>query len=106
MKRNLPFIIQSKEDTRVSRKSCSYNYADLLRYIPEVLENVPLTTIRKFARKSWRYMDAYNKGLEGRAAEWAINKYKSHRRLPENIENIMKIEFENENWLLGRVLRN
>ena len=46
-------------------------------------------TIQKFARKSWRYIDAYNKGLEGRTAEWAINKYKLHRQLPENIERII-----------------
>ena len=35
---------------------------------------------------SWRYMDAYYKGLEGRTAEWAVKKYQSHRRLPEDIE--------------------
>jgi len=60
-----------------------------LKLIPEVLVSVPITTIRKFARKSWRYMDAYSRGLEGRTAEWAVNKYKLHRRLPENIERIM-----------------
>jgi len=43
-----------------------------LREIPKVLDSVPVTTIRKFARKSWRYMDAYEKGLEGRIAEWAV----------------------------------
>jgi len=31
-------------------------------------------------------MDAYDKGLEGRAAEWAVNKFKFHHRIPENIE--------------------
>ena len=60
-----------------------------MKRVPEVLRSVPLTTIHKFACKSWRYMDAYNKGLEGRTAEWAVNKYKSHRRLPEIIENLM-----------------
>jgi len=34
-------------------------------------------------------MDAYNKGLEGRIAEWAVSKYKSYRHLPKNIERIM-----------------
>jgi len=34
-------------------------------------------------------MDAYNKGLEGRTAEWAVNKYKSHHQLPDNIERLM-----------------
>jgi hypothetical protein len=74
---------------RETRWICSYNFSELLIQVPDVLISVPVTTIRKFARKSWRYMDAYNKGLEGRTAEWAVNKYKSHRRLPENIERIM-----------------
>ena len=43
----------------------------MLREIPKVFDSVPVTTIRKFARKSWSYMDAYEKGLESRIAEWA-----------------------------------
>ena len=41
-------------------------------------------------------MDAYDKGLEGRTAEWVISKYKSHRHLPENIERIMD-QLDNKN---------
>ena len=74
----------------VTRQSCNYNYKDLLKEIPKVLTSVPITTIRKFSRKSWRYMDAYDKGLEGRTAEWAVSKFKSHRRLPENIERMIE----------------
>ena len=37
---------------RETRRSCSYNYADLLRQIPEALVRVPVMTIHKFARKS------------------------------------------------------
>ncbi|CAG8716417.1 5421_t:CDS:2, partial [Funneliformis caledonium] len=37
--------------------------------VPEVLVSVPILSIRKFTHKSWRYIDAYNKGLEGRTAE-------------------------------------
>ncbi|UZO06126.1 uncharacterized protein OCT59_026457 [Rhizophagus irregularis] len=74
---------------RETRRLCNYNYNDLLLKVPEVLISVPVTTIHKFACKSWRYMDAYNKGLEGRTAEWAVSKYKSHHRLPDNIERIM-----------------
>ncbi|CAG8716576.1 21856_t:CDS:2 [Rhizophagus irregularis] len=40
-----------------------------IKQVPEVLICVSVTTICKFACKSWRYMDAYNKGLEGRTAE-------------------------------------
>jgi hypothetical protein len=74
---------------RETRRLCTYSFADLIKKVPEVLVSVPIASIRKFARKSWRYMDAYNKGLEGRTAEWAVNKYKSHRRLPDNIERLM-----------------
>ena len=77
---------------RETRKLCSYSYADLVNRLPQVLNNVPTTIIRKFARKSWRYMDAYDKGLEGQAAEWAVNKYKSHRRIPENIERLIEMD--------------
>ncbi|CAB4419561.1 unnamed protein product [Rhizophagus irregularis] len=52
-----------------TRRICNYNFNDLLIQVLKVLISVPITTIRKFARKSWRYMDAYNKGLEGRNAE-------------------------------------
>ncbi|CAG8658770.1 5310_t:CDS:2, partial [Ambispora gerdemannii] len=76
--------------SRFVKQNDSVNYADLLIRIPEVLISVPTTIIRKFARKSWRYMDAYDKGLEGRTAEWAVSKFKSHRRLPESIERIME----------------
>ena len=50
--------------------------------VPLALGQVSLTLIRKFARKSARYMDAYRKGLTGKAAEYAIKKYHSHRRVP------------------------
>lgn len=71
---------------RETRRICNYTYKDLLEQVPKALVNVPVTIIRNFARKSWRYMDAYDKGLEGRTAEWAVKKYKSHRRLLEDIE--------------------
>ncbi|CAG8728244.1 12694_t:CDS:1, partial [Acaulospora morrowiae] len=58
----------------------------LLEQIPKAFVNVPITIIRNFAHKSWRYMDVYEKGLEGKTAEWAVKKYKSHCILPERIE--------------------
>ncbi|GBB96876.1 hypothetical protein RclHR1_02860009 [Rhizophagus clarus] len=75
---------------RYPKFHCNYNFADLMKQVSKVLVSVPVTTIRKFARKSWRYMDAYDKELEGKTAEWAVSKYKSHRRIPENIEKLME----------------
>jgi len=49
------------------------------------LEAIPLTSMRKFANRSRRFMDAYSRGLNGRQAAWASRKYRGHRVLPESI---------------------
>ncbi|CAG8802706.1 7422_t:CDS:2, partial [Cetraspora pellucida] len=56
-----------------TRKLYKYSYFDLQQQVLRALVNVPITTIH----------------LKGRTAKWAINKYKSHHRLSENIERIM-----------------
>ncbi|CAG8624712.1 23268_t:CDS:2 [Cetraspora pellucida] len=38
---------------------------------------------RKFARKSWRYMELYHKGLTGKLAEQACKKFKSYRQISQ-----------------------
>ncbi|KAJ8099514.1 hypothetical protein POJ06DRAFT_186933, partial [Lipomyces tetrasporus] len=50
------------------------------------LSEVPGNRVRHFARLAWRYIHAYSKDLDGRAATFAAKKYKSHRRLPESFE--------------------
>ncbi|KAG1753178.1 hypothetical protein EDB19DRAFT_1627163, partial [Suillus lakei] len=45
-----------------------------------------------FSIRSVRFIDAYQKGLDGMQAAWAIKKYRGHRVLPESI---MK-EFDND----------
>jgi hypothetical protein len=39
----------------------------------------------RFAIRSRRFMDAYQKGLNGRQAAWATKKYRGHRVLPSSI---------------------
>ena len=51
----------------------------------DALEAVPLTSMRKFATRSRRFMDAYDQGLNGRQAAWAARKYRGHRVLPVSI---------------------
>jgi hypothetical protein len=41
--------------------------------------------MRRFANRSYRFMDAYSRGLNGRQAAWAARKYRGHRMLPETI---------------------
>ncbi|KAF9478523.1 hypothetical protein BDN70DRAFT_879866, partial [Pholiota conissans] len=49
------------------------------------LDSIELPMMRKFATRSRRFMDAYDRGLNGRQAAWASRKYRGHRVLPDNI---------------------
>ena len=58
---------------------------DLIQNTLSALASIPLTMMRKFATRSRRFMDAYEKGLNGKQAAWASRKYRGHRVLPNNI---------------------
>lgn len=63
------------------REHCDYSFANLLPTIDAAMNHVTLASIRRYARKCWRYMDAYRNGLSLEAAEWAVKKQRSHRRI-------------------------
>ena len=70
---------------RYARENCNYSWSGLQCTVPAALESVNIITIRKFARKAWRYMDLYRKGITGKLAEYAAKKYKSHRCIPDYV---------------------
>ena len=73
-----------------TRKHCDYSWKTLQTTVPLALNSIPLSRIRRFARKSERYIDAYrfkdrNARLTPAQVEYAVKKYRSHRRIPEKI---------------------
>jgi hypothetical protein len=76
---------------RIARADCSFNFSDLKTKVPLILKGVPLSTIRAFYRRVFRYVSAYNLGLDGVVAEWSVKKFKSHRKISGTVEKIMEI---------------
>ena len=80
---------------RHARENCNYSWKGLKQTVPQSLDSVLLVTIRRFARKAWRYMDLYQKDIGEKLAEYAVKKYKSHRRiLDEVIEELNNIKID------------
>ena len=42
------------------------------------LNACPTEIIHRFINRSWHFMNAYRKGLTGKAAAWAVRKHKQH----------------------------
>ena len=73
-----------------TRQHCDYSINTLRKTVPESLDAVPLSSIRKYFRRACHLMQAYNQGYSYKLAIYAHNKYKSHRRIPEGkMEEIM-----------------
>jgi len=46
--------------------------------IEVMLDACPPEMIRRFIKRSWRFIEAYRRGLDGKAAAWAIKQQKTH----------------------------
>ena len=68
---------------RYAREHCEYNLRSLRNVVAAALNSVPLGTIR--------WMDAYQHGLTGRAAEYAVKNHKAHRTTNEEIMNRINV---------------
>jgi len=77
---------------RFLRKTCKYNYENLVKRVPEVLVSTSLSSIRRFFRKCRDYQNAYRLGLSGPDVGAQIKIYKSHRMPPphESNEDLVK----------------
>jgi hypothetical protein len=48
-----------------------------------VLDACTINTMRRFYNRSYRFMDAYCKGLGVKAAAWCVKKQRRHRTISE-----------------------
>ncbi|CUA66969.1 hypothetical protein RSOLAG22IIIB_02877 [Rhizoctonia solani] len=62
------------------------NENTMIKYIIEALDSIPIDSIRKFAARSQRFIDAYANHKNGeKAIEWATKEFRSHRQTPAHI---------------------
>ena len=74
------------------RRNCTYNYKDLKEGLPITFEEImPIAYVRRAFDHCLRFMAGYRVGLTGAVLEYAVKKYKSHRRLSSSI-NLESIE--------------
>lgn len=72
---------------RYTRRHCTYSFKDLDYMLPGALKVVTIATMRRFARKTFRYISAYRSGraLTPQQIEHAMKQYSSHRSIPLSI---------------------
>ena len=76
------------------RTHCTYNYKDLKAGLPITLEEkLSIAFVGRAFDHCLRFMNGYRDGLTGAVLEYAVKKYKSHRRLSPSI-NLNTIEEE------------
>jgi hypothetical protein len=63
-----------------ARANCKYSFPELEKTVMDAMDSVSLTTIRRFAMRSKRWMMAYINGLTEEQRAYAEKQYKSHRR--------------------------
>jgi hypothetical protein len=70
------------------RENCDNSVKNLWELSDYALgtENCPIALIRKIARTSWRWIDAYEKGLSGRMAVFAVRKCSEHRGVSDAVK--------------------
>ena len=71
---------------KYTRAHCNYSFRQLEDAIEPALDTVSVDLIRKFFRKARDFMKAYREDVPaGPALYQTVKKYKSHRRVPENL---------------------
>ena len=59
------------------------SFAHAKEEVLAALDACSLDTIRRFCNRTFRFMDAYRKGLSVKAAAWCVKKQSRHRVISE-----------------------
>jgi hypothetical protein len=71
------------------RQNCEYNIHSLRQTIPTAMNSVSVGLIRKYHNKTMCFMDCYALHVGVRLAHWLTKKYRQHRRISENMVDLM-----------------
>ena len=78
-----------------ARRHCTYSFRDLKRLVPIILDTkIDTKYVRRVKQKCFRYMSGYRGNMQGPLLDYAVKKYSSHRRIPTDQVETVKIEFE------------
>jgi len=47
------------------RRMCTFSFSDLKKRLPELLDSIPISFVKRASRHCFRYMDGYRLGLTG-----------------------------------------
>ena len=68
------------------RSTCTYKYNDLKTDLPVTFDELmPISFVRKAFDHCLSFLHSYRRGLVGPVLVHAVERYKSHRRLPPTI---------------------
>lgn len=75
---------------RYLREHCDYTFTTLQTNMPSALLSVPVELVRKWEHRMWRWITAYEEGLDAKNAikqvqQFSSRKYASHRRVSEQV---------------------
>jgi hypothetical protein len=68
---------------REFRDRCNGRFPNSQKLLIEVLDECPVTVIRQFIRRAFRYASVYQLGATGPLADFAVKKYHSHRTVSQ-----------------------
>ena len=68
----------------------------LREVVLEALASVPLSTIRKYARHTYRYMHIHHAGVDPHSVDFVAKQYSSHRRVSEKQLKDAVAKFNNQ----------